>query len=254
MLIRTTKHSPRDLEAWGRVERLTEIHRMLRSFSRHVGEAEREVLSFAAQLGCYVGVSWGKDSVVVADIALRMVPDLPLVWVRVEPIKNPECKLVRDAFLRIWARARYSEIEVWCSRDESGEWHATGTLERGFSSAATEFGRRHISGVRAQESGARKRRVMTYGLSTQRACAPLGRWSSDDVWSYLQMRGLPIHPAYGYLMDGLLDPGRIRVASLTGKRGTGWGRAEWEDRYYPEIMRRLRSLIAAGDSDDAPPR
>jgi 3'-phosphoadenosine 5'-phosphosulfate sulfotransferase (PAPS reductase)/FAD synthetase len=238
MLIRTQKHSTHDLEAWRRVERLSELHRQLKIYARHVGEAERELLSFAARGHCYVGVSWGKDSVAVADIAMRMVPKLPLVWIRVEPIKNPECALVRDNFLRQWPRARYEEIEVWCRHDASG-WHATGTLERGFSRAVALFGANHISGVRAQESGARKRRMMHFGLSTQHTCAPLGRWSSDDIWAYLHMRGLPIHPAYGYLLDGHLDPGRVRVASLTGQRGTGWGRAHWEERYYPDVLREI---------------
>jgi len=241
MLIRVQRHSQADLAAWERVERLAELHRSLKVFLRHVGEAEREVLSFSGRGGCYVGVSWGKDSVVVADIALRMVPTLPLVWVRVEPIANPDCQLVRDRFMRLWPRARYEEIEVWCRRDAKG-WHATGTLELGFSRAARLFGGRHISGVRAQESGARKRRVMHHGLSTANTCAPLGRWTADDVWAYLKMRGLPVHPAYGFLMGGHLDPGRVRVSSLGGRRGDGMGRTEWEQRYYRHALSRIEQL------------
>jgi phosphoadenosine phosphosulfate reductase len=238
MLIQTDKHSAADLKRWGSTVRTADVHRQLKSFARHVGEAEREVLSFGARGKCYVGVSWGKDSVAVADIAMRMMPQLPLVWIRVEPIKNPECVLVRDEFLKQWPRARYEEIEAWCSHDENG-WHATGSLEYGFSRAIKAFGANHISGVRAEESGARKRRVQAYGLSTERTCAPLGRWSADDVFAYLHVRQLPIHPAYGYLMDGLLDSRRLRVSSLSGKRGTGHGRAEWEERYYPQEFRRL---------------
>lgn len=57
-------------------------------------------------------------------------------------------------------------------------------------------------------------------------------------------RGLPIHPAYGYLMDGILDPRRVRVASLGGERGTGWGRREWERRYYGEELAAIERLTS----------
>jgi len=199
------------------------------------------MLSFTGAGRGYAGVSWGKDSVVIAGLIARMVPRWPLVWIRVEPIVNPDCLLVRDAFLAAHPAVRYEEIVEWCTRDATG-WHATGTLERGFRTAALRYGARYLSGIRAEESGIRKLRVAKYGLLAANTCAPLGWWTGDDVWAYTLAHGLPVHPAYACTLDGSLDPSRIRVASLGGKRGTGRGREEWERRYYADELRALDAV------------
>jgi 3'-phosphoadenosine 5'-phosphosulfate sulfotransferase (PAPS reductase)/FAD synthetase len=130
------------------------------------------------------------------------------------------------------------EIVVAARYDAKG-WHASGTLERGFAEAARRFGERYISGVRGEESGARKLRMMTHGTATERTCAPIGWWSAEDVFAYLHANGLPVHPAYAYSLDGLLDRARLRVAALGGERGTGWGRRQWEERYYSDALHKI---------------
>lgn len=165
--------------------------------------------------------------------------DVPLVHVVVRPINNPHCLDVRDAFLARWPVRTYHEETVWCRRNQVGDphdiadsWHATGTLEEGFASAARLFGDRYVSGIRGDESGGRRRRMRAYGVATSRTCAPIGHWSARDVFAYLYAHDLPVHPAYAMSMGGALDRDRIRVASLGGQRGTGTGRAEWERTYY----------------------
>lgn len=231
MLLASPRHSAADLAAWKRVEETARVHAQLTSFRRQLTRTTAALLSFTGLGGGYAGVSWGKDSTVIAHLIATLCPRVPLVWVRVQPIANPDCVLVRDEFLRSYPGVNYDEIVTWCTRDADG-WHASGTLERGFTEAQRKHGRRYVSGIRAEESGIRKLRVARHGLISANACAPIGRWSAWDVWAYLMTRGLPIHPAYACSMDGLLDHGRIRVASLSGKRGDGMGRAEWERRYY----------------------
>lgn len=243
MLIPSERHSCDDLSRWRELERRDAIHASTSRFARHVARAEMWLDGFVREGdGAYAGVSWGKDSTVLADMVARVVPTIPLVWIRVEPIANPDCALVRDAFLSSHPAARYEEIVVWCRRDDRG-WHATGTLESGFRQAADRFGRRHISGVRADESGARKRRMLRFGESSADTCAPIGWWRAEDVWAYLYDRRLPVHPAYA-CMGRLWDRDRIRVASLGGQRGTGHGRAEWERRYYGARLREIASMNA----------
>ena len=41
------------------------------------------------------------------------------------------------------------------------------------------------------------------------------------------------------LPGGRFPRDRIRVASLSGRRGDGMGRAEWEREYYGDVLRRL---------------
>jgi phosphoadenosine phosphosulfate reductase len=231
-----TSHRPtrRDLEVWQRTEEQARAWATTKTHKRRVEKSRDHVMSFTA-LPCYAGTSWGKDSVCLAHLVVSLVPRVPLVWVRVRPIENPDCALVRDEFLRITGGlSEYHEIESWCRQGKEGEWHARGTLERGFSEAASRFGGRYMSGIRGEESGQRQRRMMTFGAATSGTCAPIGWWTGLDVFAYLVANSLPIHPAYACTLNGAIDPQRIRVASLGGQRGTGRGRSEWEERYYPE--------------------
>jgi phosphoadenosine phosphosulfate reductase len=238
VLIASPRHTTEDLAAWQSTQRTAETHAQINAFKRHVQRSRDALLSFTGAGTGYAGVSWGKDSVVIAALIADLVPRWPLVWVRVEPIVNPDCDAVRDEFMRTHPGVRYEEIAVWCTRDADG-WHASGTLETGFSRAAAKHGDRYVSGIRADESGIRKLRVAKHGLASRNTCAPIGWWTAWDVFAFLESRGLPVHPAYACTMGGLLDPGRIRVASLGGKRGDGMGRREWEERYYREELRRL---------------
>jgi len=209
------------------------------ALDRRVAESTAEIAAFAAAGPCYVGTSWGKDSIVVAHLATAL--DLPLVCVWCQPIQNPDCAAVRDAYLGAFPATRYDEIEVWCRRSET-DWHATGTMEEGFAIAAGRHGGRYISGIRAEESSTRALRVRSYGLSTARACAPIGWWSAAEIFAYLALHDLPIHPAYACSLAGTIDRGRLRVSSLGGRRGMGRGRAEWERRYYGAEMRALSRM------------
>lgn len=229
VLIRSPRHRPDDLALWRRWEAVDRARG--RHLARKTSRAVEALRSFAAAGPCYAGTSWGKDSVVVAHLVATTCPEVPLVWIRVEPIANPDCALVRDAFLARW-RCRYAEIVRRCAVDDDGEVHATGTLESGFKEAASRYGPRHVSGVRADESAQRKLRVMRWGESTEMTCAPIARWTSRDVFAYLAHHDLPVHPAYACLGGGRWDRERIRVASLGGRRGQGHGRAIWEREYY----------------------
>lgn len=91
----------------------------------------------------------------------------------------------------------------------------------------------------AAESGARRRHMLVHGVETRRTCSPIVRWSTADVWAYLYQRGLPVHPAYAMSYGGHLDRDWLRVSPLAGERaaecyedGSGFGRLEWERRYY----------------------
>lgn len=238
MLIASTRHEPLDLERWREHERADAAHSKTSTFARHVARAGDQLRWFTDDGPCYAGVSWGKDSTVLAHLVSMHAPRVPLVWVRVEPIANPDCVLVRDAFLRTHD-VDYHEIESWCRHDAEG-WHARGTLEHGFAEAATRWTKRHVSGIRGAESGARTMRMRRFGERTEMTCAPIGWWSAADIYAYLFANDLPVHPAYACSQGGLWDRDRIRVASIGGRRGDGTGRADWERHYYPDAIRRIR--------------
>jgi phosphoadenosine phosphosulfate reductase len=237
MLIASPRHDPRDLERWAELERVDDVHSRSSRFVRHVARAVDALRWFVEDGPCYAGVSWGKDSTVLAHLVAKHAPRVPLVWVRVEPIVNPDCAIVRDAFLRAHD-VDYYEIESWCRHDADG-WHARGTLECGFAVAQARWTKRHLSGVRGEESGTRAMRMRRFGESTALTCAPIGWWSAADVYAYLFAHDLPVHPAYACSQGGLWSRDRIRVASLGGRRGDGMGRAEWEHRYYADALREI---------------
>lgn len=234
MLIVVPQHTAADLDHWTERQRWDARVADSPLLTRRIDAALDEIRAQGDD--GYLGVSWGKDSVVVAHLAHLAGSTLPLVWVRVEPIANPHCALVRDDFLRRWPGAVYDEIEIRCSYS-GGEWHATGTLEAGFAQAAAAYGDRYVSGIRAEESSSRTLSAMTHGVRTARVCRPILWWKGLDVFAYLHRYDLPVHPAYAMTWGGTLDRERVRVASLGGQRGTGKGRADWEHTYYRDFLR-----------------
>lgn len=186
--------------------------------------ATAAIRDFVAAGPCYLGTSWGKDSVTVLHLAREIA--VPVVWVRVDGEENPDCPLVRDAYLARWP-VDYHEI-----RATSGVAAGKRTSSLGFAEAARRFGARHISGVRAEESTTRAITVAVNGIASVGSCRPIARWTAIEIFAYAARHDLPIHPAYACTFGGMLDRGRVRVGALGGERGTGRGRAEWESRYY----------------------
>jgi len=239
VLIPSDRLRPGDLDAWTALERDTARRLLMPSYrarlermGREAAEAIRAFLPPRAP--GYVGVSWGKDSVVVAHLARLVDPAIPLVWCRIGAADNPDCLAVRDTFLGRLPGA-YDEIVSKVELDD-GELQ-TGARRGAYAIAGDRYGDRYVSGVRSEESRTRRLREAVHGVATLRTCAPITRWTAGDVFAWLHMHDLPTHPAYAMSRGGSLERGRLRVASLGGKRGTGMGRREWEWTYYePEML------------------
>lgn len=237
-LIASAKHTKDDLAFWKELERADKAHANSSTLRRNWDRAVDVAREFTETEDCHCATSWGKDSVVTAFAILTVAPKTPLCWIRAEPVKSPECELVRDAFLKMFPNANYHEIEVWCKHDEDG-WHATGTLETGAETCRQRHGRRTILGIRADESAHRCLSIFRHGQITENKCRPCGLLSTKDVFGLLHKFGLPIHPAYVMTGGGMWPREYLRVASLGGHRGRGMGRYEWEQRYYGDELRRL---------------
>jgi phosphoadenosine phosphosulfate reductase len=234
VLIECERHTPADLAHWRKLELQDRLH--YRAHRLRVESMARQSVRWISEFvhggPCYLGVSWGKDSVLLAHLALTAGIDVPLVWVCVTGRENPHCVLVRDAFLRAWPDARYHEIEIEAGRDGQ-------TSKIGFGAAAARFGDRYLSGIRRDESYAREMRFQGHGIASERTCAPLSHWKNADVFAYAAQYELPLHPVYGMTAGGRFDRSHVRTASLGGLRGTQYGRREWELLYYPEELERM---------------
>jgi phosphoadenosine phosphosulfate reductase len=234
MLLDSPRHTARDIEKWALWEREDALtaKRIGPKLAVMADRAAETVRDFAAAGPCYVGCSWGKDSTVLVHVIASHGIALPVVWIRVDGVENPDCPLVRDAFLSAH-RIEYHEI-----RAQPGKRLTSGD---GFAKAARLFGGRHVSGVRSDESRTRRIRVARWGTTTANTCAPLARWTAPQVFAYLHLHGQPVHPAYAQSMGGAWHRDRIRVGALGGERGRGHGREEWERRYYPLDMAAIRA-------------
>lgn len=232
VLIPSSRHTKADLRLWAEYERADLVHDLGAKVDRSL-----QTIAEFDKGHCYAGVSWGKDSTVLAHLIAISRPEMPVVWHRIEPIKSPECEAVRDHFRRQWP-LNYHEIVRWCRRGKD-EWHASGTLESAAAEAVARFGERRILGIRADESRERRLTCLINGTSSALSCRPLAWWTVQDIFSYLAQHELPVHPAYAMLGGGRYDRSRLRVASLGGKRGDGLGRAEWEREYYGDVLARL---------------
>ena len=233
MLIDSPRLTDADRDHWQRLARYDALLADDPHLTRLASAATRTITEFAATGACLAGVSWGKDSTVIAHLTYTAVPQVPIVWARAQRRENPDCARVRDAFLAAYP-ARYEErVYDWRQplptdpgwrADQPGDDALTRTLGR------LHDGRR-ITGVRAQESTKRRLSAATHGDATHRSCRPILRWTHEQVFAYLHRHNLPVHPAYAMTYGGQLDRGQVRVHAL----GTIVGDLGWEQTYYREV-------------------
>lgn len=246
------RHKPADLSLWDDLESADFAHASRQAFTRKVESAIETVALFVFgrnRKSCYAGVSWGKDSVTVAHLFWLTARRVPLVHLR-PTNHNPDCDAVRDEYFARFPGQPYEEIEVDYSGINRNILTAqdldAATDKRWYAAIAgveKKYSNQHALGIRAEESSGRKMRMFRWGVESPNALAPIGRWTTQDVFAYLADNDLPVHPAYAML--GAATGGacrwprdRIRVAEIGDTHGTGGGRAEWEMEYYGDAVRR----------------
>jgi phosphoadenosine phosphosulfate reductase len=245
------RHTEADLAAWTIAERADLAWSSLARLRRMVDRAKAALVAFREGGPFYIGTSWGKDSLVVAHLAAELGLDVPVIWFPAGAVENPDCSLVRDTFLSRY-RVRYIEHTVdelrWA---REGLYLVHDGAQEAFAKESRKHGRRYASGVRAEESRARRLRMAHWGECSINTCAPIGHWQIQDVFAYLAMHDLPVHPAYACTWGGKWERRAIRVSTIGGTNGNGGllggnGRREWEESYYPEVMRVVREMSPSG--------
>jgi len=237
MLIASDRHTSEDLRLWAEYEaadKAADINRLARMES----EAVKCVREFASDGPCYMSVSGGKDSSVLWSIVHLANCGVEAWHLDTKPLADPH---VADVFTEMQRRfpLPFGVVENWCRRDETG-WHATGTFEAGMKEICLRAGStRYICGVRADESGVRKISCKYHGKTTGTSCRPLAWWTAQDIYSYAAIRDVPLHPNYAMLGSGRWRRERLRVAFLTLRHGEQFGRAEWEQEYYGDVLNRI---------------
>ncbi len=242
MLITSHRHKPKDLELWDELSYSDSLH----DVDRRERQSRAALRTFSLHKSPYTSVSWGKDSVVVVHLSWLIDKSIPLVHLR-PTNHNPDCDAVRDAYFAMCPGQPYEEFIVDYTKIDrvstphdvldkltDAEWNAA------WRDVGKKYGQDHITGIRADESMGRSFRMFRWGINSKHASAPIGWWSTADVFAYLAKENLPVHPAYACLGGGRWERDRLRVAEIGDTHGTGGGRLEWEQEYYGSELRRLQ--------------
>ena len=229
-MIITPRHTKVDLDLYREYE---EMDRILKVPLKKIDRSLQVIKSWIAQHDDAVAfTSWGKDSVVLLHLLALLDAKIPVVYMLLTLSANPDCKLVRDAFLRKYP-LNYHEFLY----DET----KIGKHEEHWKMIADLYGYHRITGIRNDESGIRRMVFLMYREASIYSCRPLSIWNNADIFAYIEQNNLPLNPVYGYLGGGRWDRKHIRTHSLVGTVGDSFGRTEWEREYYPDMRNRILS-------------
>lgn len=241
MLISSHRHRSEDLELWKDLEEADLVHGQSDRLKRLTEQSLDVIREFASGGACYGSVSWGKDSVVLAHMLWRVDPSIFLLRVQQVPSGNPHCVDVRDAFLNCFDSHYVETLADYRGCGKTQE-ELEGRADRIFYGAFERIGiSRYFSGIRSDESATRRLRFRHWGHSSKNTCAPLSLWTVADVMGYLAVHNLPVHPNYAMLGNGRWDRNKLRTDEIGGIRGSQFGRREWEQEYYGDVLRRIEA-------------
>jgi len=242
MLIESKRHTEADLRLWHNLEIADRLNGLRPAIVRLRDRSLHALREFAEVGTCYASVSHGKDSTVLWHLVWLSGLDIPVWNLRISPTHNPHCDDVRDVLLDCFPLTYHEELVDYGTidpdlplidweRETYRLWDAA--WRRVCKQAGTN---RHISGVRGDESGTRMIRMLRWGMNSPNTCAPLGWWKIHDVFGYMAVNDLPVHPNYAMLGGGIWDRNQIRTAEIGDEKGSQRGRRVWEYQYYQDVF------------------
>jgi len=246
MIIVSDRIKKNDLEFWQEMIDIDRLHVMTPVFDSHESLTRQIIIDFAeSKKDYFVAVSWGKDSVCLADMFYRIGYSPECVYIRNLTREPPENLLVRDEFLRIYPQFKdhYHEILYDYSTPDKTYFNKKGDAVKWqniLKDLKKQYGC-HVTGIRYDESAKRKRRFIFMGIETDFSFAPFRYFTVKDIFAYLYKYNLPIHPNYAMLGGGRWDKYRLRVAAIGNVEGDGMGRIEWEREYYADILNTIEA-------------
>lgn len=241
-LMITDRHSKLDLELWNDYLELDKENLISNRYKRRKEVTISIINNFIKKnKNFFCGISFGKDSIVLCDMFLKIKSDTKIIFIHQIDNMNPYSLKIRDKFLEIHNPINYEEIaysykdsdKSWFKKDKPNKWYDI------LKEINNKYGM-HVTGIRYDESGKRRLRFKVHGLETENSFAPLRYMENLDVFTYLYEYDLPVHPNYAMLGDGKFKREYIRVAALGNKEGDGMNRGLWEHMYYNDILNRIR--------------
>lgn len=233
MLIRCERHTPEDLEHWNELEEMDLAYYRTHDMRRLEYSAHEAIGEFI-QNPCYLGVSWGKDSITVLNLCLQSGFSGPVVCsigsYKTRATNIPYLMLVAEKFkLENYQEIIYPEYPQKSKQKSLRDYQKRTLINR------------YISGVRANESKIRRFSRKIHGKISANTCRPIIDWPTEAVFAYCAYHNLPLHPNYGMTGGGRWPREHIRVGgSIGGGDGINMGRREWEQEYYADLLRAIQ--------------
>lgn len=165
----------------------------------------------------YVSFSGGKDSTVMLHLVLQQAPEIMALHWDFGPYKMP-----RPVYAEIVGIARAMGVTLRIETSDEYKrygYRARNVFERRFFSEVIPALQREgydlsFIGLRAEESGKRRRRIAQgRSLTKTRECWPLASWTWMDVWAYIVSRGLQYVSLYDTNAE-LIGYERARFATM----------------------------------------
>lgn len=203
----------------------------------------------------YASISGGKDSLVSSALIRKVWPGCPLVWVNQGPLAEwPDCVLLLErlreqgwnimelcpsaSLLTLYKlhgipldgtmNTRLDKIINQRLMHDPLEEYQEQNSVRGFA-----WGLRKES--RGRTMYLRSRGELYQTKAGMWICSPVGFWSTEDIWSFIDSERLPYAAMY--------DRNRltIRNGPPIGTTGINWGRLAELRRYHPEFWQEFVS-------------
>lgn len=230
-------------------------HARTRGFNARVSTALAQI-DEAVRIGKVgVSVSGGKDSLVLLDLARRVIPDIPAAFYdsgceypsTYEVIEHYGVETITPQrnLLEMLRYGGYWGYEKPTDPDAEFDF---------FSFLVGEPSQRFIAlhdlavvgiGLREQESAGRRmsgrRNGELYQLKSGiwHLC-PLAKWTSNDVWGYIASRKLRYNTAYDRMAEVGIPRESWRICALLGMKGANTqGRFAFLRQMYPDLFRCL---------------
>lgn len=245
---------PHGLQAQG-------IH--LPSRTRKHETAAAKTLQHVTETRGYVAWSGGRDSTVALHLALRADPLIPVTWFD-SGLEYPETHTYIEHLVRKW-NINFHRIpanpDALTLLKRDGSWsHGTANATQGKPDLHTaliaepsrqaheRFGPGEIVGLRATESAGRRILLASGNGHYTRTdgttvCAPIWRWTDEDVASYLDFHSIPENPVYAKLRALGAPPYAQRVGLIVDANGAEHGRFSWLRTGWPALWADLAEAL-----------
>lgn len=204
-------------------------HAQTAAFAARVAEAEALLREFLSQSRKpYVAYSGGKDSQVVLDLAVRLKPDIMVVWEDEEWI-YPTTLAALEATERHYGiaihRLRYegviktffAEFDSYNPPPVLRPYPVYRDIQHFFEAHRLDG---YVLGIRTEESNLRRKSIGRRGAIgvnrswNVRYVYPIYNWRLRDVWAYIVSRELPVNEAYALMLNEGVPLKSARVSSL----------------------------------------